>query len=101
MTAQSGSPPKAFEGPPSHRMMSRADFWQVYQSILNMATRAGIASVPIDLRKGVDPQEYRRFIRACHRGYALAQRSLCKELAAVLEDTTLAPEEREYRSLLL
>jgi len=66
-----------------------------------MALSSGIRKRPDILHDSVSAADRKEFIRACHRGFDLAQHTVLELLREVAADGAISPEMREYRSLLL
>lgn len=76
-------------------------FFERYANLLKSAYSAGLLSVPLpsDLTR-ISPSRWKKFIRACHRGYDNAQKDVV-ELILINESSELLVEEKNYRERLL
>ncbi len=85
----------------SYKARCELPFFDRYELLLKTALTNGIKTVglPSDPRN-VSPEVWKKFRRACHKGYDHAQREIVHMLKANSIDN-VSDEERRYRELLL
>jgi hypothetical protein len=81
------------------------DFVREFQRVLSAATEWGSIAHPLQRTKDQGPfrdnAHMRYFIAACHRGYQKAQDRVIGLLQKLANDSSLSPEDRLYKELVL
>jgi len=79
-------------------------FLERYKKILHMAMQGGIEAVPLrppNIEGPFYDSEHRdKFLKACHRGYEIAQKSIIKEIDLIWSLEELSDDEKFFRELL-
>ncbi|KAB2907055.1 MAG: hypothetical protein F9K30_24125 [Dechloromonas sp.] len=85
-------------------MSDPTDFYAQFDKVERAAFHYGSDAVPLRTKSGepfTDQAHYRKFISACHRGFAIAQNTVLEMLIANAADLMVSEDERRRRELLL
>ena len=84
---------------------SREEFCDDYRRMHSMALESGARVHPIRVNSPnapfVDERHQADFLKACHRGYEKAQRTVVESISSLRSDSTIEDAEREFRELAL